>query len=136
MRYQHTNRPGFLLGFIDFFTAGIFFLIYMPHGLQDEIESILGHPVMPYWKAYLLGIPTLFIYPLIWMGRIAEELKQIALDMGIPGPHTSFRHMFDWNVFGLVLMGPAVATKRFFGTMNRIEKKLNQQEYEKKYLLH
>ena len=136
MRYQHTNRPGFLLGFIDFFTAGIFFFIYMPHGLQDEIESILGHPVMPYWKAYLLGIPTLFIYPLIWMGRIAEELKQIALDMGIPGPHTSFRHMFDWNVFGLVLMGPAVATKRFFGTMNRIEKKLNQQEYEKKYLLH
>ena len=136
MRYQHTNRPGFLLGFIDFFTAGIFFLIYMPHGLQDEIESILGHPVMPYWKAYLLGIPTLFIYPLIWMGRIAEELKQIALDMGIPGPHTSFRHMFDWNVFGLVLMGPAVATKRFFGTMNRIEKKLNQQEYEKKYLFH
>ena len=136
MRYQHTNQPGFLLGFIDFFTAGIFFLIYMPHGLQDEIESILGHPVMPYWKAYLLGIPTLFIYPLIWMGRIAEELKQIALDMGIPGPHTSFRHMFDWNVFGLVLMGPAVATKRFFGTMNRIEKKLNQQEYEKKYLLH
>ena len=136
MRYQHTNRPGFLLGFIDFFTAGIFFLIYMPHGLQDEIESILGHPVMPYWKAYLLGIPTLFIYPLIWMGRIAEELKQIALDMGIPGPHTSFRHMFDWNVFGLVLMGPAVATKRFFGTLNRIEKKLNQQEYEKKYLLH
>ena len=136
MRYQHTNRPGFLLGFIDFFTAGIFFLIYMPHGLQDEIESILGHPVMPYWKAYLLGIPTLFIYPLIWMGRIAEELKQIALDLGIPGPHTSFRHMFDWNVFGLVLMGPAVATKRFFGTLNRIEKKLNQQEYEKKYLLH
>lgn len=136
MRYQHTNRPGFLLGFIDFFTAGIFFLIYMPHGLQDEIESILGHPVMPYWKAYLLGIPTLFIYPLIWMGRIAEELRHIAVEMGVPGPHTSFRHMFDWNVFGLVLMGPAVATKRFFGTMNRIEKKLNQQEYEKKYLLH
>ena len=125
------------MGFVDFFTAGLFFLFYMPlGGLQDEINYILGHRTLPYWKAYLLGIPTLFIYPLIWMGRIAEELKQIALDMGIPGPHTSFRHMFDWNVFGLVLMGPAVATKRFFGTMNRIEKKLNQQEYEKKYLFH
>ena len=111
MKYKHTNRPGFLLGFIDFFTAGLFFLFYMPHGLQDELEEILGHRVMPYWKAYLLGIPTLFIYPLIWMGRIADELKRIALDIGIPGPHTSFRHMFDWNVFGLILMGPAVATK-------------------------
>ena len=25
MRFKHTNRPGFWLGFIDFFTAGIFF---------------------------------------------------------------------------------------------------------------
>ena len=134
MKYKHTNRPGFLLGFIDFFTAGLFFLFYMPHGLLDELEEILGHRVMPYWKAYLLGIPSLFIYPLIWMGRIADELKRIALDMGIPGPHTSFHHMFDWNVFGLILMGPAVATKRFFRTLYQIEKKVNQQEYERKYL--
>ena len=61
MKYKHTNRPGFLLGFIDFFTAGLFFLFYMPHGLQDELEEILGHRVMPYWKAYLLGIPSLFM---------------------------------------------------------------------------
>ena len=134
MRFKHTNRPGFLLGFIDFFTAGLFFLFYIPLSLQDEIESILGHKVMPYWKAYLLGLPTLTIVPLIWMGRIADELRSIAVDMGIPGPHTSFRHMFDWNVFGLVLMGPAVATERFFRTLNQIEKRINQQEYEKKYL--
>ena len=74
MRYKHTSRPGFLLGFIDFFTAGICFLLYMPFGgLQDELEDILGHKVMPYWKAYLLGITTLFIYTLVWMARIAEE---------------------------------------------------------------
>ena len=90
---------------------------------------------MPYWKAYLLGIPTLFIYPLIWMGRIADELKNIAVSLGLSGPYTSFRHMFDWNVFGLILMGPAVATERFFKTLNQIEKKLNRQEYEQKFLL-
>lgn len=134
MKYKHTNRPGFLLGFIDFFTAGLFFLFYIPRSLQDELESVLGHKIMPYWKAYLLGIPTLFIYPLIWMGRIAEELKHIAVELGVPGPYTSFRHMFDWNVFGLILMGPAVATERFFRTLNQIEKKLNRQEYEKKFL--
>ena len=129
MRFQHTHRPGFLLGFIDFFTAGLFFLLYMPlGGLQDELEEILGHKVRPYWQAYLLGVPTLFIYTLVWMARISEELKAKALALGIPGPHTSFRHMFDWNVFGLLLFGPAVATHRFFGTLNRIEDELNRRQ--------
>ncbi len=126
MKYKHTNRPGFLLGLIDFFTAGLFFLVYMRLGLQDEIESVLGHKVMAYWKAYLLGIPTLFIYTLVWMAHISEELKVKAEAMGIPGPHTSWWHMFGWNVFGLLLMGPAVATYRFFITLGKVEKELNE----------
>ena len=64
MKSKRTNRPGFLLCFIVFFTVGLFFLHYMPHSLQNEIEEILGHRVVPYWKAYLLGIPTLFVYPM------------------------------------------------------------------------
>ncbi len=129
MKYKHTNRPGFLLGFIDFFTAGLFFLLYMPlGGLQQELEEILGHRLMPYWKAYLWGIPTLFVYPLVWMSRIAEELKAKAEKMGVPGPYTSWWHMFGWNTFGLLLMGPAVATQRFFDTLNRVEKQLNGEE--------
>ena len=130
MKYRHTNRPGFLLGFFDFLTAGILFLIYMPLGLQREIESVLGHQVMPYWQAYLLGLPTLFVYPLLWMARISEELRRIATEMDIPGPHTSWRHMFGWNIFGLPLMGPAVATHRFFQTLGRIEDRLNR-EYDR-----
>ena len=127
MRYRHTSRPGFLLGFVDFFTAGLLFLLYMPlGGLQEELEEILGHRLMPYWKAYLLGIPTLFIYPLIWMARISEKLKEKALDLGVPGPYTSWWHMFGWNVFGLPLMGPAVATHRFFRTLNLVEQELNR----------
>ena len=127
MTFRHTNRPGFLLGFVDFFTAGLFFLAYMPlGGLQDELDAILGHRTRPYWQAYLLGIPTLFIYPLVWMGRIAEELRARALELGIEGKLTSFRHMFDWNVFGLLLMGPAVATERFFDTLNKVERELNR----------
>ena len=128
MEFSHTNRKGFWIGFIDFFTAGIFLLFYMPlSGLQDEIETVIGHRVLPYWKAYLLGIPTLFIYPLIWMARISEELKEKAIAMGLEGPNTSWWHMFGWNIFGLLLMGPAVATMRFFDTLNRVESKLNEQ---------
>ena len=128
MRFRHTDRPGFLLGFIDFFTAGLFFLVYMRCGLQDELDEILGRRTQRYHIAYLLGIPTLFIYTLVWMARIAEELKAKALSLGIEGKLTSFRHMFDWNVFGLFLMGPAVATQRFFDTLNKVEKELNRRE--------
>ena len=128
MRFRHTNRKGFWLGFVDFFTAGIFFLLYMPFGgLQNELEEVLGHRVMPYWKAYLLGIPTLFIYTLVWMARIGEELKQKAIDMGIDGPHTSWRHMFWWNMLGCLCFGPMIATYRFFNTLNKIESKLNEE---------
>ena len=127
MRFAHTHRPGFWLGFVDFFTAGLFFLLYMPlGGLQGELEEVLGHRVRPYWQAYLLGIPTLFIYTLVWMANISEELKGEAIDMGIPGPHTSWWHMFGWNVFGVLFFGPMIATHRFFNTLNRIEDRLNR----------
>ena len=132
MRFQHTNRKGFLLGFIDFFTAGLFFVYYMSAGgLQAELDEILGHRTQRYWVAYLLGIPTLFIYTLVWMARIAEELKQKAIELGIPGPHTSFRHMFDWNVFGVLFFGPMIATYRFFNTLNQVERELNCRNAEK-----
>ena len=85
MMFKHTNRPGFLLGFIDFFTAGLFFLVYMQLGLQDELDEILGHRTQRYWKAYLLGIPTLFIYTLVWMAKVAEELKVKAEELGVQG---------------------------------------------------
>ena len=82
MRFKHTNRPGFLFGLIDFCTAGLFFLFYMP------------------------------------LGGLQEEL-------GIEGPYTSWWHMFGWNTFGVLLLGPGVATGRFFNTLNKIEQKLN-----------
>ena len=127
MHFKHTNRCGFLLGLIDFFSAGLFFLLYMPFGgLQAELEAVLEHPVRPYWQAYLLGVPTLFIYTLVWMARIAEELKAKAIDLGVEGPYTSWRHMFCWNIFGMVLCGPMVATHRFFKTLNAVEAKLNE----------
>ena len=131
MSFQHTNRKGFWLGFIDFFTAGLFFLFYMPFGgLQRELEEVLGHPVQPYWKAYLLGIPTLFIYTLVWMARIAEELKQRAIALGLEGRHTSWRHMFWWNMLGCPCFGPMIATMRFFDTLNGIETKCNAEASE------
>ena len=94
--------------------------------MKEKLDEILGRKTQRYWKAYLLGIPTLFIYPLLWMARICEELKAKAIALGVEGPYTSFRHMFDWNVFGLLLCGPMVATQRFFRTLNAVETELNR----------
>lgn len=128
MRYRHTERKGFLIGFIDFFTAGIFLIFYMRAGLQDELDEILGKKTQRYWVAYLLGIPDFFLYTLVWMARVAEDLKGKAIELGVEGPHTSFRHMFNWNVFGILCFGPMIATKRFFRTLNMVEKELNRRE--------
>ena len=57
----------------------------------------------------------------------AEELKEKAAALGLGGPYTSWRHMFCWNTLGLPLFGPAVATQRFFDTLNRVERELNRQ---------
>ena len=74
---KRTNRPGFWFGLIDFCTAGLFFLFYIPlDGLQDGLDYIFGRRTQRYWVAYLLIIPTPFIYPLVWMARISEELKR------------------------------------------------------------
>ena len=107
MKYKHTNRKGFLIAFIDIITAGLFLLFYMPMGL----------------------IPDFFIYTLIWMANIAEELKEKAIELGIEGKHTSFWNMFGWNMFGIViLIGPMIATHYFFDTLNKIEIELNRRE--------
>ena len=125
MTFKHTHRPGFLLGAIDFCTAGLFFLFYMPLSVQKEIDYILGKKTQPYWLAYIIGIPTAFVYTLVWMARVCEDTKNKAIELGIK-PHTSFRHMLWWNVLGLlVLVGPAVATWGYFKTLNEIESKLN-----------
>ena len=126
MKFEHTDRNGFWLGFIDFFTFGLFFLLYMPYGgLQEEIDFILGRKTEPYRKAYLLGIPTLFIYTLIWMADIAEELKMKAIELGVEGPYKSRKHMIRWNTLGILCFGPMIATERFFDTLNKVEIELN-----------
>ena len=43
-----------MLGLIDFMTAGLFFLLYMPlGGLQEELDYILDRRTQRYWVAYV-----------------------------------------------------------------------------------
>lgn len=128
MKFNNTDRNGFWLGYIDFFLMGLFFVFYMPKsGLQNEFDCILGRRTMRYWKVWLLGIPTAFLFPLFWMAGIANELKQKAIAMDIEGPYTSWWHMVLWNTLGMLFGGPGISTKRLFDTLNKIERKLNEE---------
>lgn len=123
MNDVHPKRPGFLYGTFDFFTAGLFFLVWMPLSLQKEIEEAIGKKHQPYWIAYLIGIPTLFFYTLYWMAKVCEDTKKKAEELGLKS-HTSFWQMIFWNTVGMViLIGPAVATHGFFKTLDEIEEK-------------
>ena len=62
----------------------------------------------------------------VTVDKATGKLKAKAVELGVEGPYTSFRHMFGWNVFGLPLLGPGVSTKRFFDTLNRVERELNR----------
>lgn len=128
MRIRHPYRTGFCFGIIDFLTGGLFFLVYMRlSGLQEKLDEILGERIQRYWVAYLLGIPTFFIYTLLWMSRIAEALNDRARELGISGPLTSWWHMFGWNTFGLLLVGPGISTGRFFDTLCKIDAVLSSE---------
>jgi len=56
----------------------------------------------------------------------AAKANALMSRAGIEGPYTSWWHMFGWNTFGILLFGPAVATHRFFQTLNGIEAELNR----------
>ena len=128
MKFIHTHRHGAALALIDLVTFGLFFLFYLPP-VEQEIRSITQKDFVPYWKVFLLGLLTLIIPNIVWISFRAEELKQKALELGIEGKLTSFQHMFIWNLFFMwTIIGPMIATQRFFDTLNQIEEKLNQQE--------
>lgn len=126
MKYPHTHRNGALIAFLDIVTMGLFLLFYMVP-VEREIYSLTKKKFMPYPFAYLLGLVTFLLVPVFWISFRAEELKEKALAVGLEGKLTSFKHMFLWNIFGcLILVGPLIATYRFFATLNRLEEREKQ----------
>ena len=117
------KKNGTLIAFLDIVTFGLYLFFYM-FPLQKEIESITKKKYVPYQLIFLLGLFTFIIPNVIWISRVAEDLKNVALEKHIEGKLTSFKHMFYWNIPGfLIVVGPFIATYRFFDTLNKIEEK-------------
>ena len=67
-------------------------------------------------------IPIGTAYP-VWTGIGAVGTVLLGI-LVFKEPATFWWHMFGWNTFGVLLMGPAVATWRFFDTLNKVERRL------------
>ena len=126
MTYQKTNRKGILLCLLDIITMGIFFVFYMKE-VREEIGSFGKKKGMPYWFAYLLGLITFLIVPLVWFSNRADAIREKADELNLDIKKTSFDHAYLWSFFGaFIIVGPFIATKRFFDTLNAVEKALNE----------
>ena len=128
MKFPHTNRNGALIALVDIVTMGFFLLFYI-RPIEREIKTITKKNFIGYGWAFLLGLFTFILPNIFWISFRAEELETKAKELGIKGKLTSFNHMFYWNTFGLLLLiGPFLATHRFFDTLNKIERHLNETE--------
>lgn len=128
MKFRHTHRNGALIALLDILTMGLFLLFYILP-IEKEMRRITGKKFPPYALIFLLGLFTFILPNIFWISFRADELREAAKRLGIQGKLTSFDHMFYWNTFGLVLLvGPFLATYRFFDTLNKIERALNQKE--------
>ena len=126
MAFERTKRNGAWLALADMLTFGIFFLFYLSR-VEKEIAFLTKKKCMRYYVAYLLGLITFLIVPIVWISRRANELREIAKTLQIEGKLTSFAHMFCWNLFGYcIIVGPLLSTYRFFDTLNKIEIKMNE----------
>ena len=101
---------------------------------KDNADTIIGNmdsqvflggsePTTLKELAEALGKET--IDNMLWNLVRRNKMKKGDQEMGLEGPYTSWWHMFGWNTFGILLFGPAVATHRFFRTLNKIETELN-----------
>lgn len=84
-----------------------------------------GKRTMPYFAMVLLAVPTLGIYPLVWMHQFCRRVGEQLVSREIGGAFGP-RDFWLWNVLGgLILAGPLVFTHRLLGAMNGINADFN-----------
>lgn len=131
-RFKHTRRSGFAFVLFSPFTLFILTWVMMAHARKEVNSMHEGRPEykksMPFICAVLLGLITLFIVPYVWLGRLANKIKRLSEEHQVEGKCVTAAWVVCWNLFGIfIIVGPFVAFIRFFRSLNRLEKKLNEE---------
>ena len=131
-KFKHTRRSGFAFVLFSPVTLFIVTWVMMGHARKEVNSMHEGRPEykksMPFIVAGLLGLITLFIVPIVWTARLADKIRRLSIEHNVEKKPVSAAWMVNWNIFGsFILVGPWVAFIRFFRSLNRLEKKLNEE---------
>lgn len=131
MKFKHTKRNGVLFVFLSIITISIYSLVVLHH-VRKEVASMAAEregekKPANYIVMWILGWITLGIVPLIWYCKVADRVAKYAKEAEIESPRVDFEVMFNWTVFGcLIIVGPFIAWTKFFKLLNALEDKLNE----------
>lgn len=115
------NRNIFLFILLGVITLGIYWMVAFCI-MSNEINKICegdGKKTMFYLWAWLLGLITLGIFPLIWYYKAMERLKDNGYRYQIEVKHSGSEFLL-WFLFGsLIAVGPIVAYCYFVSDVNQ-----------------
>lgn len=130
MKFKHLKRNGFLFVLLSLLTIGIYSCVVLYHVgkevnfMEQKHEEKKSRNYVSMW---LLGWITLGIVPLIWYCRVANKIDKYANEVEITKPRVDFEVMFNWTVYGLlIVIGPFIGWTKFFKRLNALEAKLNE----------
>lgn len=115
------NRNIFLFILLGLVTGGIYWIVAFCI-MGNEVNKICegdGKKTMFYLWAWLLGIVTLGIFPLIWFYKAMERLKDNGYRYQIEVKHSGSEFLL-WTLLGsFIAVGPIVAFCHFASNINQ-----------------
>ena len=122
-----TNRGWFKTVFFSIITLGIYSLVWM-NGLRKDVNKVAEGKKLPnIIVAILLGLVTLFIYPLVWELKLINRLYRSAARMGVERKGSFAFIIISWTLLSWTLVCPLIALSGICKTANNIGKAYNAQ---------
>lgn len=115
------NRNLFLFILLNTVTCGIYGIVafcIMGNEINETCEGD-GKKTMFYLWAFLLGIITLGIVPLIWFYKAMERLNDNGYRYGITVKHSGNEFILWYLLGSLIVVGPLVAVCYFVSDVNQ-----------------
>ncbi len=130
MKYKHCKRSGIAFIFLGIITLGIYPIVVLSH-VRTEVNALNGNngvkKQMPFFWAYVLGLITYEIVPIVWLARMAEKIQIAALERKVTSTRISKTFVVCWLLFGsYIIVGPFLVFCRFFKLLNLVEQAENK----------
>ena len=131
-KFRHTRRSVILLLLLSPLTLCIYPIVVFCHVGKEVNRMNAGkegyRPSMHFLGAFFLGFITIGIVPIVWTCKVAGKIGRAAVEHKVLRPHVSAASFF-WLFFFFcwTIVCPIVALCKFFHTLNKTEKAINDE---------